>query len=223
VSSLNSETRKLFPISGLLGVLIVMVPRRYSASPWGKSPASTMIFAIWKGPKAIIFRGPLRALRNRASTLRRRLAAPLVYGRAKTPSDLGMGRHARQFKAVLEWRGFPDRDAPGIDKKKILSADMFKRWPDELGRARNRGYTCRQSPWWAGRMNQGRASVITIQNAAPRLSYAELAKRVEQKRAVEQVNLLEAKLNPAFLTRLEAAIESADAQQGVQPGFPIEV
>ncbi|WP_241176252.1 hypothetical protein [Pseudomonas chlororaphis] len=66
-------------------------------------------------------------------------------------------------------------------------------------------------------------SVIIIQNPAPKRSYAELAKRVEQKRAVEQVNLLEAKLNPAFLARLEAAIESADAQQGVQPVFPIEV
>lgn len=46
---------------------------------------------------------------------------------------------------------------------------------------------------------------------------------VEQKRAVEQINLLEAKLNPAFLAKLEAAIESADVQQNVQPVFPIEV
>ncbi|MGR6740301.1 MULTISPECIES: hypothetical protein [Pseudomonas] len=65
--------------------------------------------------------------------------------------------------------------------------------------------------------------MIIIQNPAPKLSYAELAKMIEQKRAVEQVNLLDAKLNPAFLARLEAAIESADAQQGVQPAFPIEV
>ncbi|WP_178082609.1 MULTISPECIES: hypothetical protein [Pseudomonas] len=65
--------------------------------------------------------------------------------------------------------------------------------------------------------------MITIQNAAPRLSYAELAKMVEQKRAVEQVNLLEAKLNPAFLAKLEAAIENADMEQEVQPIFPIEV
>lgn len=104
-----------------------------------------MIFAIWKGPKAIIFRGPLRALRNRASTLRRRLAAPLVYGRVKTPPDLGMDSHARQLRAALERRGFPGPDAPGIDKKKILSTDMLKRWPDELGRAQNRGYTCRRA------------------------------------------------------------------------------
>ncbi|CAI8795357.1 hypothetical protein EMIT051CA3_20020 [Pseudomonas chlororaphis] len=79
------------------------------------------------------------------------------------------------------------------------------------------------SLWWAGRMNQGSVSVIIIQNPAPKLSYAELAKMIEQKRAVEQVNLLDAKLNPAFLAKLEAAIESADAQQGVQPVFPIEV
>ncbi|WP_223265580.1 hypothetical protein [Pseudomonas chlororaphis] len=65
--------------------------------------------------------------------------------------------------------------------------------------------------------------MIIIQNPAPKLSYAELAKLVEQKRAVEQVNLLDAKLNPAFLTKLEAAIENADVQQGVQPVFPIEV
>ncbi|SDS90232.1 hypothetical protein PUP49_18495 [Pseudomonas chlororaphis] len=64
---------------------------------------------------------------------------------------------------------------------------------------------------------------MIIQNPAPKLSYAELAKLVEQKRAVEQVNLLDAKLNPAFLTKLEAAIESADVQQNVQPVFPIEV
>ncbi|AZC63944.1 hypothetical protein [Pseudomonas chlororaphis] len=64
---------------------------------------------------------------------------------------------------------------------------------------------------------------MIIQNPAPKLSYAELAKLVEQKRAVEQVNLLDAKLNPAFLTKLEAAIENADVQQGVQPVFPIEV
>ncbi|UQS88527.1 MULTISPECIES: hypothetical protein [Pseudomonas] len=65
--------------------------------------------------------------------------------------------------------------------------------------------------------------MMIIQNPAPKLSYAELAKLVEQKRAVEQVNLLDAKLNPAFLTKLEAAIENADVQQGVQPVFPIEV
>ncbi|OLF53404.1 hypothetical protein BTN82_16700 [Pseudomonas chlororaphis] len=64
---------------------------------------------------------------------------------------------------------------------------------------------------------------MIIQSAPPKLSYAELAKIVEQKRAVEQVNLLEAKLNPSFLARLEAATESADAAQDVQPVFPIEV
>jgi len=46
---------------------------------------------------------------------------------------------------------------------------------------------------------------------------------VEQKRAVEQVNLLEAKLNPDFLAKLEAATENADMKQEVQPTFPIEV
>ncbi|WP_241189320.1 hypothetical protein [Pseudomonas chlororaphis] len=65
--------------------------------------------------------------------------------------------------------------------------------------------------------------MIIIQNPAPKLSYAELAKMIEQKRAVEQVNLLDAKLNPAFLAKLEAVIEQADVQQGVQPVFPIEV
>ncbi|MGY4664545.1 hypothetical protein ACVWZ9_005339 [Pseudomonas chlororaphis] len=65
--------------------------------------------------------------------------------------------------------------------------------------------------------------MIIIQNPAPKLSYAELAKMIEQKRAVEQVNLLDAKLNPAFLAKLEAAIEQAGVQQGVQPVFPIEV
>ena len=65
--------------------------------------------------------------------------------------------------------------------------------------------------------------MIIIQNPAPKLSYAELAKMIEQKRAVEQVNLLDAKLNPAFLAKLEAAIEQADVQQGVQPVFSIEV
>ncbi|WP_246882216.1 hypothetical protein [Pseudomonas chlororaphis] len=65
--------------------------------------------------------------------------------------------------------------------------------------------------------------MMIIQNPAPKLSYAELAKLVEQKRAVEQVNLLDAKLNPAFLIKLEAALESADVQQNVQPVFPIEV
>lgn len=79
------------------------------------------------------------------------------------------------------------------------------------------------SLWWAGRTNQGSASVIIIQNPAPKLSYAELAKMIEQKRAVEQINLLDAKLNPAFLARLEAAIEQADGQQDVQPILPIEV
>ncbi|MGE7959151.1 hypothetical protein ACQKQA_21670 [Pseudomonas sp. NPDC089530] len=64
---------------------------------------------------------------------------------------------------------------------------------------------------------------MIIQNApAKTLSYAELAKLVEQKRAVEQVNLLEAKLNPGFLAKLEAAQESAEAQQAAQPVFPIE-
>ncbi|WP_241161316.1 hypothetical protein [Pseudomonas chlororaphis] len=65
--------------------------------------------------------------------------------------------------------------------------------------------------------------MIIIQNPAPKLSYAELAKMIEQKRAVEQVNLLDAKLNPAFLAKLEAAIEQVDVQQGLQPVFPIEV
>ncbi|WP_258019443.1 hypothetical protein [Pseudomonas chlororaphis] len=65
--------------------------------------------------------------------------------------------------------------------------------------------------------------MIIIQNPAPKLSYAELAKMIEQKRAVEQINLLDAKLNPAFLARLEAAIEQADGQQDVQPILPIEV
>ncbi|PXX59544.1 hypothetical protein SAMN05660489_04570 [Pseudomonas sp. LAMO17WK12:I10] len=64
---------------------------------------------------------------------------------------------------------------------------------------------------------------MIIQNAAPRLSYAELAKIVEQKRAVEHVNLLEAKLNPDFLAKLEAATETADVKQDVQSIFPIEV
>ncbi|WP_241173178.1 hypothetical protein [Pseudomonas chlororaphis] len=88
---------------------------------------------------------------------------------------------------------------------------------------RGTGDTLAAKPLWAGRMNQGSAPVITIQNAAPRLSYAELAKMIEQKRAVEHVNLLEAKLNPAFLAQLEAATESADVTPEVQPTFPIEV
>jgi len=57
------------------------------------------------------------------------------------------------------------------------------------------------------------------------ISYAELSKMVEQKRAVEQVNLLEAKLNPDFLAKLEA--EKAKTQSAAQPdaqvAFPIEV
>lgn len=64
--------------------------------------------------------------------------------------------------------------------------------------------------------------MITVQSAAPKISYAELAKLVEQKRAVEQVNLLEVKLNPAFVAELEAARQSAEAQQAAQPVFPIE-
>ncbi|WP_230014101.1 hypothetical protein [Pseudomonas chlororaphis] len=65
---------------------------------------------------------------------------------------------------------------------------------------------------------------MIIQSAPPRLSYAELAKIVEQKRAVEQVNLLETQLNPGFLARMEAALaSSAEVTQGVQPTFPIEV
>ncbi|KAA5842536.1 hypothetical protein F2A37_16280 [Pseudomonas chlororaphis] len=169
----------------------------------------------------------MRALRDRASTLRRRLAAPLVYDGAEALPGLGMGRHAWQRRAeaatlkaaldaAFEARRRQVSTKQGVDASVQVQAGRV--WISAEQRIH-----LPPSLWWAGRMNQGSVSVIIIQNPAPKLSYAELAKMIEQKRAVEQVNLLDAKLNPAFLARLEAAIESADAQQGVQPAFPIEV
>ncbi|AIS12670.1 hypothetical protein JM49_13620 [Pseudomonas chlororaphis subsp. aurantiaca] len=151
----------------------------------------------------------------------------MVYDGAEALPGLGMDRHAWQrraeaarLKAALDvafearrrqvsTKGGVDAGVQVLAGRVWISTEQRIHLPPSL--------------WWAGRMNQGSVSVIIIQNPAPKLSYAELAKMIEQKRAVEQVNLLDAKLNPAFLAKLEAAIESADVQQGVQPVFPIEV